>query len=94
MFLHACVYRQFVQLRAGTDPETVKKMAECIRGGEEFSGRLVNYHKNGTVLVNSLVMSPLRDSKGKVTHYIGIQRLAVAESLNEAPAEYQFRAAL
>ena len=57
-------------------------------------GRVVNYHKNGTTLVNSLVMSPLRDAAGIVSHYIGIQRLASAESLNDAPAEYQFRAAL
>jgi hypothetical protein len=45
----------------------------------------------GTYVV---VMSPLRDSEGTVTHYIGIQRLASAEALNDAPAEYQFRAAL
>lgn len=55
---------------------------------------MVNYHKNGTTLVNSLVMSPLRGAAGVVSHYIGIQRLATAESLKDAPAEYQFRAAL
>ena len=66
-----------------------------VSDGEPYlEGRVLNYHKNGTALVNSLVMSPLRDSNGKVTHYIGIQRLASAEALNDAPAEYQFRAAL
>jgi len=78
----------------GTDGETVRAMREAIARGEEFHGRLMNYHKNGTSLVNSLVMSPLRDEKGRVTHFIGIQRLAPAKSLDDAPAEYQFRAAL
>ena len=27
--------------------------------------------RGGTTLVNSLVMSPLRDATGAVTHYIG-----------------------
>ena len=78
----------------GTDRETVRAMREAIAKGKEFHGRLMNYHKNGTSLVNSLVMSPLRDEKGVVTHFIGIQRLAPAKSLDDAPAEYQFRAAL
>eukprot|EP00227_Mantoniella_beaufortii_P008705 CAMPEP_0197598198 /NCGR_PEP_ID=MMETSP1326-20131121/28825_1 /TAXON_ID=1155430 /ORGANISM="Genus nov. species nov., Strain RCC2288" /LENGTH=340 /DNA_ID=CAMNT_0043164971 /DNA_START=86 /DNA_END=1109 /DNA_ORIENTATION=+ len=87
---HNCRFMQ----GPGTDPETVKKMGECFKKGEEFSGRVVNYHKNGTTLINSLVMSPLRDATGAVTHYIGIQRLASADALADAPAEYQFRAAL
>ena len=78
----------------GTDRETIRAMREAIARGKEFHGRLMNYHKNGTSLVNSLVMSPLRDEKGIVTHFIGIQRLAPAKSLDDAPAEYQFRAAL
>ena len=69
-------------------------MREAVNNGREFHGRLMNYHKNGTSLVNSLVMSPLRDERGVVTHFIGIQRLAPAKSLDDAPAEYQFRAAL
>ena len=78
----------------GTDRDTIRAMREAIARGKEFHGRLMNYHKNGTSLVNSLVMSPLRDEKGIVTHFIGIQRLAPAKSLDDAPAEYQFRAAL
>ena len=78
----------------GTDSDTVAEMREKIARGEEFSGRVLNYHKNGVPLMNSLVMSPLRDSKGNVSHYIGIQRLATLEALRDAPAEYQHRAAL
>ena len=77
-----------------TDPETVREMRDAIRKGEEFDGKVMNRHKNGAPLVNSLVMSPLRNQKGDATHYIGIQRLATAERLRDAPAEYQFRAAL
>ena len=77
-----------------TDPETVREMRDAIRKGEEFDGKVMNRHKNGAPLVNSLVMSPLRNHKGDATHYIGIQRLASAERLRDAPAEYQFRAAL
>jgi PAS domain S-box-containing protein len=77
-----------------TDAETVFEMREKIARGEEFSGKILNYHKNGVPLINSLVVSPLRDSKGRVSHYIGIQRLATAQALRDAPAEYQHRAAL
>jgi lysophospholipase L1-like esterase len=65
-----------------------------IAKGSEFSGNVLNYKKNGTRLVNSLVMSPLYDTHGNVTHYIGIQRLATEDALKDAPAEYQQRAAL
>jgi PAS domain S-box-containing protein len=78
----------------GTDPETVAEMRLKIARGEEFSGKVLNYHKNGVPLMNSLVVSPLFDAKGNVSHYIGIQRLATAQALREAPAEYQHRAAL
>jgi PAS domain S-box-containing protein len=78
----------------GTAPDTVAEMREKISNGEEFSGRVLNYHKNGVPLMNSLVMSPLRDSSGNVSHYIGIQRLATVQALRDAPAEYQHRAAL
>jgi PAS domain S-box-containing protein len=78
----------------GTDSKTVAEMREKISNGEEFSGRVLNYHKNGVPLMNSLVMSPLRDSSGNVSHYIGIQRLATVQALRDAPAEYQHRAAL
>ena len=69
----------------GTDKDTVRAMREAVSNGREFHGRLMNYHKNGTSLVNSLVMSPLRDERGVVTHFIGIQRLAPAKSLDDAP---------
>lgn len=37
--------------------------------------RLRNYRKDGSVFVNELFISPVRDESGAVTHFVGIQHL-------------------
>ncbi|MBD2312070.1 PAS domain-containing protein [Desertifilum sp. FACHB-1129] len=56
-----------------TDPETVEELRQCIR--ERRDGRVIlrNYRKDGTPFWNELRISPVRDSEGQVTHYIGVQ---------------------
>ncbi|NES94221.1 MAG: PAS domain S-box protein [Desertifilum sp. SIO1I2] len=56
-----------------TDPATVEELRQCIR--ERRDGRVIlrNYRKDGTPFWNELRISPVRDSEGQVTHYIGVQ---------------------
>ncbi len=56
-----------------TDPIAVEQIRQSIRTGQEVTVVLKNYRKDGTVFWNDLRISPVRDSSGKVTHFIGIQ---------------------
>jgi PAS domain S-box-containing protein len=58
-------------------PETDLKALECIREALRTSQpcltTLKNYRKDGTMFWNELFISPVRDSQGNLTHYIGVQ---------------------
>jgi diguanylate cyclase (GGDEF)-like protein/PAS domain S-box-containing protein len=41
--------------------------------GEEASAVLRNFRKDGTPFWNDLYISPMRDEKGQITHFIGVQ---------------------
>nr|AML79330.1 putative LOV domain-containing protein [Dolichomastix tenuilepis] len=71
---------RFLQGR-GTDQADVKRMSDAIREGCEFEGRIINYTKSGVPMVNNLILTPLRDSAGNVTAFLGIQRLQPVESM-------------
>jgi PAS domain S-box-containing protein len=43
--------------------------------------KLRNYRKDGSVFVNELFISPVKDGHGEVTHFVGIQHLENSQSL-------------
>nr|AML78247.1 putative LOV domain-containing protein [Isoetes tegetiformans] len=55
------------------DSGTVSEIRRCIAEGIEFQGQLLNFHKDGTPLMNRLCLTPIRGEDGIVTHIIGIQ---------------------
>ncbi|SMF94039.1 PAS domain S-box-containing protein [Methylomagnum ishizawai] len=57
----------------GTDPESRAAIRSALRGGGVYEGVLLNYRKDGTPFWNELLLSPVRDEAGAVTHYIGVQ---------------------
>ncbi len=56
-----------------TNPETINQMRQAIKEDYPIQVMVLNYHKNGTSFWNEVTISPVWDSKGKATHYIGIQ---------------------
>ncbi|MFO0879057.1 MAG: PAS domain S-box protein [Gemmataceae bacterium] len=56
-----------------SDPATVQQLRECIQAGIPITTQLVNYRKDGSMFRNELAISPVRDSDGKIVHFIGIQ---------------------
>ncbi len=50
------------------------------------SAQLLNYKKNGDPFVNYLSVTPIRDSTGKLTHYVGIQA-DISELVDHKKAE-------
>ncbi len=49
------------------------ELRKAIKAGESCSVTLRNYRKDGCLFWNELTISPVRNTWGEVTHYIGIQ---------------------
>jgi sigma-B regulation protein RsbU (phosphoserine phosphatase) len=56
-----------------TDPTSIKDITAAIQDGRGCEVILKNYRKDGTPFWNDLVISPVHDDAGKITHYIGVQ---------------------
>nr|AML77085.1 putative LOV domain-containing protein [Interfilum paradoxum] len=77
-----------------TDRATVKAMRDAIISGSEFRGMVTNYSRTGTLLYNNLVMTPVKNKDGTVTHYTGIQNFSTdppnVDNTPKAPTEVAF----
>nr|AML79615.1 putative LOV domain-containing protein [Rhodiola rosea] len=56
-----------------TDPETVRKIREAIDNQTEVTVQLINYTKSGKNFWNVFHLQPMRDNKGDVQYFIGVQ---------------------
>lgn len=56
-----------------TDPAAVRRISAALRRGEAAAETLLNHRKDGTPFWNQVVVSPVRDAEGRVTHHVGIQ---------------------
>lgn len=55
------------------DQEGIINMRNAIKKGESCQAILKNYKKDGTMFWNDVSVTPIKDKRGVVTHYIGIQ---------------------
>jgi len=61
-------------LRSGElSPSVYKDLWETISAGREWHGEFHNKKKNGELFWESATISPIFDSKGKITHYVGMK---------------------
>ncbi|MXO86201.1 PAS domain-containing protein [Altererythrobacter aurantiacus] len=82
-----------------TDEAARKRIREAIDAEKEITLDIVNYRANGEKFLNLLMIAPLRDDDGKVTHFLGIQSehyeqatyAARASQLDAALREMQHR---
>ncbi|KAG4961303.1 hypothetical protein JHK87_037936 [Glycine soja] len=56
-----------------TDPATVNKIREAIDNQTEVTVQLINYTKSGKKFWNLFHLQPMRDQKGEVQYFIGVQ---------------------
>ncbi|GAB7192955.1 hypothetical protein NUM3379_36640 [Kineococcus sp. NUM-3379] len=56
-----------------TDREAVTRIRAALDAGEPVSEILLNYRADGTAFWNEVVISPIRDADGTVTHHVGVQ---------------------
>jgi two-component system, cell cycle sensor histidine kinase and response regulator CckA len=55
-------------------PQQVAEMWKVLHDRRSWQGELVNQRKDGTLLDSSLTISPIFDSRGQMTHFVGIYR--------------------
>lgn len=77
-----------------TDPADIEKIRQSLQSGNECFVVIQNYRKDGTPFWNELIISPVRDASGKITHFIGVQnditkRKKAEESLLKANEELE-----
>ena len=70
------------------DQETRQRMREAIEKGEQARVLIRNYRPDGTLFWNEIVIQPVRDASGKLTHFIGYHRDA-SERLKNAERSAQ-----
>ena len=66
---------RFLQGHETTQPG-IEVIRQAIRSQSNGHAKLRNFRKDGTMFVNELFISPVKDDKGVVTHFVGIQHLA------------------
>ncbi len=77
-----------------TDPAAAEEVRAAVRDQRPCVVELLNHRKDGTAFWNRLSITPVRDSAGNVTHFIGVQsditnRKEAEEALSLAKDELQ-----
>ena len=72
-----------------TDPESLAMICQAVQQQQECQVILKNYRKDGTCFWNKLSIAPVRDDRGNLTHFIGVQsdvsiRIHAEQALLEA----------
>ncbi len=63
----------------------LQRMRDALDQGEGFEGNLLNYRRDRTTFWNHLTITPLKDSSGRITHFVSVQR-DVTEQVEERDA--------
>lgn len=66
---HNCRFLQGVD----TDPAVRAQIRQVLRQEQECRVTIKNYRKDGTYFWNELAISPVKDARGQLTHFIGVQ---------------------
>lgn len=57
-----------------TNKDVLKELKDKCKKGEFFQGSTINYRKDGSSYYVEWNISPIKDEKGNITHYISIQK--------------------
>jgi diguanylate cyclase (GGDEF)-like protein/PAS domain S-box-containing protein len=61
-------------LKSGRTPAALyEALWETISAGREWRGELLNRKKDGSLFWQHAIISPIRDAKGEITHYISVK---------------------
>ncbi len=83
-------------LRSGQhDADFFDAIDRCLRQGANWQGRIVNRRKDGQLIHQDTTISPLRDTRGRITHYVAVKRDITEQEKTEAAiraSEARYRA--
>ena len=57
-----------------TDRSVLGRLNEDLAAGRMFHGVAINYRKDGSEFMMEWKIAPVKDERGKITHYMAIQR--------------------
>jgi len=67
-----------------TSPETYQSMWAALAQGQAWQGELINRRKDGSEYIESAIVSPVRATDGRVTHYLAVKQDISDKKLAEA----------
>ena len=56
-----------------SDQNSISSIRSAVKNGEAVRVKLLNYRKNGEIFWNELVITPVRNDKGELSNFIGVQ---------------------
>ncbi|MFO1424086.1 MAG: PAS domain S-box protein, partial [Candidatus Competibacteraceae bacterium] len=56
-----------------TPPETYTALWATLKQGQPWTGELINRRKDGREYVESVIIAPIRQMDGRITHYVAVQ---------------------
>ncbi|MDP2267627.1 MAG: diguanylate cyclase, partial [Deltaproteobacteria bacterium] len=71
------------------DQPDLEELRQALREQREGRAVLRNYRKDGSLFWNELLIAPVRDESGKVTHFVGIQNDITERKRYESQLEHQ-----
>lgn len=63
---------RFLQ-QSDRDQPNVTELREALHSHRDGHAVVRNYRKDGSLFLNEVYISPIRDKQGKITHYVGVQ---------------------
>ena len=70
-----------------TDHDVLRRLHERMAAGESFSGEMIYYRKDGSECAVELQVSPIRDHRGEITHFVSIQRAPCKDGADQKRLE-------
>lgn len=74
-----------------TEPEVFTTMWNNLKSEKVWRGKLYNKKKDGSLFVEDAVISPVKDSSGKITNYIAVKRDITRELEMEEQLRQKFK---
>ena len=78
-------------LQSGQTPDPIySELWQNLQEGKSWQGEMINRRKNGEVMTEEVIFSPIRRADGQITHYVGIKE-NISEKKNIARELEQHR---
>ncbi len=78
-------------IRAESDPHSYNDLWNTLISGNEWRGEFQNIKKNGELIWEIASISPIRDPKGNITHFITVREdITQRKKLEESSSKYAF----